>query len=151
MAIDGLKGVFMPIFLTLDGIKGEVANFKDAIELDSWSWGVSRPSASGAPASQTFVFTSIPAGHSPQLTNALVSNETLENNNTLSIFKHGDVTATTAPYISFVFGNGQIESYQIGGAGGGPPLEQFSLNFEYLKNELGGYSSEIGILLKDAI
>jgi type VI secretion system secreted protein Hcp len=132
-------------FLKITGIEGESqdAKHKGWIDVDSWSWGETRPAPPAAPGGggvgagkvqlQDFFFASRVSRASPKLFLACANGQH---------FKDAKLVGRKAgkdqqEFLTWTFSEILVTSYQTGGAEGGDilPADQVSLNFAKVKVE----------------
>ncbi len=130
-------------FLKIEGIKGESADakHKEAIDLQSWSWGESNAGGhsfgggggTGKVSMQDFHFTMNAGKASPPLMLACASGEHFKKAE-LIIRKAGK---EQQEYYKYTFSDCLVSSFQTGGSGGSGavPVEQVSLNFSKIEIE----------------
>jgi type VI secretion system secreted protein Hcp len=136
------------MFLKLDGIDGESrdAKHKGEIEIESFSWGASRPAASpgggGGPITgkvvmQDFSFTTPVSKASPKLFLALVENKQIKTA-LLSVRRTGD---EQRDFLKVTMSDVRVLSWkQEAGAVPGLPSDQVSMNFSKLQIAYTGQS-----------
>jgi len=123
-------------FLKIDGIGGESTNeqYKDSIEVESWSWGVTKDASKPANP-QDFHFVKQVGPTSPKLFEATAAG---------TLFPKAKLTAvrgaTQFPYLRYCFTGVRISSFQTGGSNGSSilPREQISFSFATVVNVYQG-------------
>jgi type VI secretion system secreted protein Hcp len=123
-------------FLKIDGIAGESTNeqYQDAIEVESWSWGVNKDAGKPANA-QNFHFVKKVGPASPKLFEATAAG---------TLFPKAKLTAvrgaTQFPYLRYCFTGVRMSSFQTGGSNGSGtlPMEQISFSFATAVNVYQG-------------
>jgi len=146
-------------YLKLDGIKGEStnANYKEAIDIESFSWGLSNSgraigSAAGGGGAgkvtfQDIHFTSSASKASPQLMLSCAQGKHIPSG-TLTGVLNGK---SQLDFFTIKLTNVYVSSYQTGGSGGGDavPEDSFTLNFAKVEYDYKP-QSDTGALL-DAV
>lgn len=131
-------------FLKIGDVKGECKDFeyKEWIEVLSWSWGASQLGTSGHGTGlgaskvnlQDFHFTMHFCGASPELFLSCASGHHYPEA-TLVMRKPTGKEGGQAKFLEFKFKDVMVSSYQTGGAGEGLPVESLSLNFTSVTQE----------------
>ncbi len=131
-------------FLKIGTVKGECKDFeyKEWIEVLSWSWGASQLGTSGHGTGlgaskvnlQDFHFTMHFCGASPELFLSCASGHHYPEA-TLVMRKPTGKEGGQAKFLEFKFKDVMVSSYQTGGAGEGLPVESLSLNFTSVTQE----------------
>jgi type VI secretion system secreted protein Hcp len=124
-------------FLKLDGISGESTNstHKGEIDVDSWSWGLSNTGSSGGGGGggagkvsfQDFHFVSRISKASPALFLACASGSHIKQAQLSGVRNSGKGKGTD--FLTYKFRDVLVTSLLQGDSEGGPPTEQYSLNF----------------------
>ena len=128
------------MFLKIEGIEGESADdkHKGEIEIQSFSWGLSKPppggptgSTSGKVSVQDFHFVTTTGIQSPPLLVATATGKQFPSA-VLTVRRSG---TEQLEYLRFNLETVVVSSYQTGGADAGDsvPTDQFSLNFTKIK------------------
>jgi type VI secretion system secreted protein Hcp len=129
--------------LKIDGIKGEStdAKHKDAIEIESFSWGATQPGTfssgggggAGKVSFQDIHFTTRVSVASPNLMIACATGQHIKEA-VLTVRKAGK---EAQEYYSIKLTDNLVSSFQSGGAEGSNalPVDQFSLNFSKIEFE----------------
>jgi type VI secretion system secreted protein Hcp len=126
------------MFLKLDGIDGESqdAKHKGEIEIESFSWGATRPQATGGGGTTgkvsmlDFSFTTPVSKASPKLFLACVTNQNIKTA-LLTVRRAG---GQPFDFLKVTMSNVRVSSWQQeGGAGPDVPQDQVSLNFSKLQ------------------
>jgi type VI secretion system secreted protein Hcp len=122
-------------FLKIDGIAGEsnVVGHKDEIDVESWSWGVvnSGPAGFGGGAGagratfSDFQFVARISKASPKL---FLASATGTHHKTASLTGARE-QKLKENFATYKLSDVTVTSFQQGDAEGGPPTDQFSLNF----------------------
>ena len=129
-------------FLTIEGVKGESADskMKDAIDIDSFSWGVSNAGShasgggggAGKASFQDLHFTTHVGKASPLLMLACATGQHIKKA-VLHVRKQG---GDQQEYYKVELEDLLVSSYQSGGhSGSGVPTDQFALDFTKIKFE----------------
>ena len=131
-------------FLKIGDVKGECKDFefKEWIEVLSWSWGASQLGTAGHGTGmgaskvnlQDFHFTMHFCGASPELFLSCASGHHYPDA-TLVMRKPTGKEGGQAKFLEFKFKDVMVSSYQTGGAGEGLPVESLSLNFTSVTQE----------------
>ena len=129
-------------FLKIDGIPGESTNeqYQDSIEVESWSWGVSKDASKPASA-QDFHFVKQVGPSSPKLFEATAAG---------TVFPKAKLTGVRGPdqfpYLRLCFTGVRLSSFQTGGSDGSPglPREQASFSFATAVNVFQGQNPATG-------
>ncbi len=131
-------------FLKIGDVKGECKDFefKEWIEVLSWSWGASQMGTAGHGTGlgaskvnmQDFHFTMHFCGASPVLFLSCASGHHYPDA-TLVMRKPTGKEGGQAKFLEFKFKDVMVSSYQTGGAGEGLPVESLSLNFTSVTQE----------------
>jgi type VI protein secretion system component Hcp len=123
-------------FLKIDGIPGESNNakYQDSIEVESFSWGVSKDATKAANA-QDFHFVKQVGPASPKLFEATAAG-TLLGKAKLTAVRGPD----QFPYLRYCFTGVRMTSFSTGGSNGSsvPPMEQMSFSFGTAVNVFQG-------------
>jgi type VI secretion system secreted protein Hcp len=125
-------------FLKFDGIKGEStdAKHKDEIDIESWSWGETRPgrgAGSGRVAMQDFQFVMKVNKATPALMKACATGQHI----TSARMTGRKAGKDQQEFLTFTFSDVRVSSYQTTGIGVGDvqPGDQVALNFVKIEVE----------------
>lgn len=132
-------------FLKLGDIDGEsqTTGYLKWIEIESWSWGVSRVEPGGGPLSvQSFGFVANVGPHSARLLGLIVDNEVTKTASLAVVSLAG--TGKPKVELQCSFTNVTLSSYDVGEPEGtGPLLEQVSFVFGSLKMTTGKWYTAV--------